>query len=142
MKTLKQNLPRRLSSSLLLAVCLPTHALTIVRNDDASLAAHLSPHDLVNARAAFDYAAAQFSALYSDPVEINITLAAAPGTRLLGHSSTSLLGMWTYASLRSALIADQTAHPSQDGATALVQIFDAQHDGHFTPCPLPSARRD
>src|SRR4051794_23153271 len=55
----------------LLLCARPACALTIVRTSDASLAANLSPADVISANAAFDYAAAQLSALFNDPVQIN-----------------------------------------------------------------------
>ena len=113
-------------SSLLLAVALPAHALTIVRTDDASLAANLSPADVLSAEAAFDYAAAQFSALYSDPIQINVRLAAAPGTGILGQSSTALLGVLTYGQTRAALIADAT---TANDATAVASLGVADPTG-------------
>ena len=122
MNTLNKNTRTLLCSSLVLAAALPAHALTIVRTDDPSLAANLSPADVISARAAFDYAANQFSALYSDPIQINIKLAAAPGTGILGQSSTSLLGLLSYGQARTALINDQTAHPSADGATSVASL--------------------
>ena len=51
---------------LLVAAAFPVGALTIVRTNDASVAANLSASDVTLANAAFDYAAAQIAALYSD----------------------------------------------------------------------------
>ncbi|HXI84029.1 MAG TPA: NF038122 family metalloprotease [Verrucomicrobiae bacterium] len=107
--------------SLLLAGALPAHALTIVRTNDPSLAANLSPADVAAASAAFDYAAAQIAALYNDPIQVNITLAAVPGTGTLGESSTSLLGTLTYTSIRTALINDATPGDLND-ATAVASL--------------------
>src|ERR1700722_6636202 len=64
--------------------------LTIVRTDDPSVAANLSPADKIKADAAFDFAARQIEALYNNPIQINITMAATPGTGTLGESSTFL----------------------------------------------------
>ena len=105
--------------SLLLAGSLTAHALTIVRNNDPSLAANLSPADVAAASAAFDYAAAQYSALYNDPVQVNITLAAVPGTGTLGESSTALVGFFSYTTIRNALIADAV---SLDDVTAIATL--------------------
>ncbi len=104
------------SLCLVVAGDLPAHALTIVRTNDASLAANLSAADVAAASAAFDYAAAQIAALYSDPIQINITLAASPGTGILGQSNTFLNGNYTYAQIRSALTTDATAGNADDTA--------------------------
>ncbi len=122
MKTLQRNVPLLLCLSQVLVAFMPARALTIVRTDDPSLAAQLSPADLVSARAAFDYAAAQFASLYSDPVQINITLATTPGTSVLGSSSTSLLGLQTYAAMRTSLINDHTAHPGVHSETSIASL--------------------
>jgi hypothetical protein len=108
-----------LSSLTIWAWGAPAHALIITRTDAASVAANLSAGDKVFADAAFDYAAQQFQSLYSDPVTINITMAATPGTGTLGGSSTVLSGYYSYAQIRTALINDQTNHPSVDGATSV-----------------------
>ena len=105
--------------SLLLAGSLPAHALTIVRTNDPSLAANLSPADVVAASAAFDYAAALYSSLYNDPIQVNITLAAVPGTGTLGGSSTALVGFFSYTTIRNALIADAV---SLDDVTAIATL--------------------
>ena len=101
-------------------------ALTIVRTDDPSLAANLSPANVAAAQAAFDYAAAQFQSLYGDPIQINIRLAASPGTSILGQSSTSLLGTLTYAQTRTALINDAT---TANDATAVASLGLANPTG-------------
>ena len=81
--------------SLLIAGVYPASALTIVRTTDASVSANLSASDVILANAAFDYAAAQIAALYSDPIQINITMKAVAGTGRWGraprHSGDSLL---------------------------------------------------
>src|SRR5882757_3821193 len=114
MKTIIRNL---ICCGLLLAGFAPAEALTIVRINDPSLAANLSPADVTNASAAFDYAAAQIAALYTDPVQVNIVLAAVPGTGTLGESSTSLRGPFTYTQIRAAITNDATAGDADD-ATA------------------------
>ena len=72
-----------------------------------------------SAQSAFNYAAAEFQALYSDPVKVNINVVA--GNTGLGGSSTPLMFVVpaTYAAVRSALIADQTAHPSTSGGVSV-----------------------
>jgi hypothetical protein len=69
------------------------------------------------ARDAFNFAAAEFQNLYSDPVTVNITVNT--GTTGLGGSSTPIFGVFTYAAVRTALINDNIAHPSADGNTSV-----------------------
>lgn len=108
-----------LCCSAALAIAGQASALTIVRTDDPSLALNLSPGDVISARAAFDFAAAQIAALYTDPIQINIKLAAAAGTGILGQSSTALLGVLSYGDTRTTMIADAT---TADDATSIASL--------------------
>lgn len=83
----------------------PAQALTI----------NLTYGTSVNAsqQAATQYAAAEFEALYSDPITVNINVQTT--TTGLGSSSTSLIGTASYAQVRSLLINDQS---SANDATA------------------------
>jgi hypothetical protein len=74
----------------------------------------ISAADAAAASAAFDYAAAQLMALYNDPIQVNITLNVVAGTGTLGGSNTPLNGVFTYAQVKAALIADGS---SGDDAT-------------------------
>ncbi len=71
------------------------------------------------AQTAFNYAAAEFQAAFTDAVTLNIAVNA--GSTGLGGSSTPLMFVVpaTYGQVRSALIADQLAHPSADGAVSI-----------------------
>ncbi len=106
----------------MLALCAglaaPAQALTIVRTNDSSVAANLSPADVASANAAFDYAAGQIAALYADPIQINITMAAAAGTGTLGSSSTPLLGTLTYTQVRNALLGDVLLGDADDASSS------------------------
>lgn len=106
---------------LLMAGVPAAHALTIVRTNDSSLAANLSPADVTSASAAFDYAAGVISALYSDPIQINITLAADPTPGALGGSSSEISGPYTYAQIRAAM-AGHTTPGDADDAAALASL--------------------
>jgi hypothetical protein len=121
MKTILRNL---VSSGMLLALLSSAHALTIVRTNDASMSntAIISAADAASASAAFDYAAAQIMALYNDPVQINIILAATTDPTVLGKSTTATVGTFTYAQIRSLLINDNNAHPSADGTTSTAAL--------------------
>jgi hypothetical protein len=105
-----------LGISLFLACALPAHALTIVRTNDPSLAANLSPADVDAACAAFDYAAAQFTSRFSDPIQINITLRTVPGTGTLGSSSFFLLGTFTHEQIRTFFANNSTPADADDVA--------------------------
>src|SRR5476651_1868176 len=97
---------------------MPARALTISLIPDPSLAADLSSADVTNAENAFAYAAQQFENAFSDPITINITMAADPGTSIIGESNTVQV-LSTYNGVRNALINDNTLHPSADGTESL-----------------------
>jgi hypothetical protein len=61
-------------------------------------------------------------ALYSDPVQINIILAATTDPTVLGQSNAPLVGTFTYDQIRTLLINDNTAHPSPDGTTSTAAL--------------------
>ncbi len=92
-----------------LALSCPADALTINPTFDAFVT---QP-----ARDAFNFAAAEFQALYTDPINVNITVNT--GTTGLGGSSTPIFGIFSYAQVRTALINDNAAHPSADGNTSV-----------------------
>jgi len=121
MRTTIRNL---VCAGLLLAASSPARALTIVRTNDASMSDPniISPADAAAASAAFDYAAGQIMALYSDPVQINIILAATTDPTVLGQSNAPLVGTFTYDQIRTLLINDNTAHPSPDGTTSTAAL--------------------
>ena len=121
MRTTIRNL---VCAGLLLAAFSPARALTIVRTNDASMSdpTIISPADAAAASAAFDYAAGQIMALYSDPVQINIILAATTDPTVLGQSNAPLVGTFTYDQIRTLLINDNTAHPSPDGTTSTAAL--------------------
>ena len=118
---MKMLLRRWFLACLLMAGVSAAHALTIVRTNDPSLAANLSPADVTSASAAFDYAAGVISALYSDPIQINITLAADPTPGTLGGSSSQISGPYTYAQIRAAM-AGHTTPGDADDAAALASL--------------------
>jgi hypothetical protein len=69
------------------------------------------------AQAAFNFAAGEFQSVYTDPITINIDVQA--GSSGLGGSSTNVEGNYTYSQVRTALINDNTIHPSADGNTSV-----------------------
>lgn len=90
--------------------------------NETALQANLSTQDEADMKAAFNYAAQYFQNKFTDNVKINITVTTVAGTGTLGASSAPLLGSYTYAQIRTALINDQTAHPSTDGATSIANL--------------------
>lgn len=75
---------------------------------------------------AFNYAAQQFENLFSDNINVNITVKAVAGTGTLGESSTSLLGALNYAQTRTEMINDVK---SADDATAVASLPSADPTG-------------
>jgi hypothetical protein len=85
---------------------------------DTSVTDLLSPEDAIAAQNAFNYALQQFSAAYSDPITINITMAASPGTSILGQN-VAYEYLFDYGTVRNALINDNTANPTANGSLSL-----------------------
>jgi hypothetical protein len=86
----------------------PAEALTIVPTYTTLVSS--------SARSAFAMAAANYQNLFTDAVQVNITVQT--GTTGLGSSSTPLLGTLSYSSMRTALLNDYAANPSADRTTA------------------------
>jgi hypothetical protein len=86
----------------------PAEALTIVPTYTGLVTS--------SARSAFAMAAANYQNLFTDPVQVNITVQT--GTTGLGSSSTPLLGVLNYGSTRTALLNDYAANPSAARTTA------------------------
>ena len=75
------------------------------------------------AEAAVTYAAQQFQNLFSDPVQINITVSGVGDTSVFGQSSSLLLGYYNYTQIRTALIADKKG-PNDTAAVASLPVND------------------
>ncbi|HXP62847.1 MAG TPA: NF038122 family metalloprotease [Dongiaceae bacterium] len=86
---------------------------------DPSLAADLSPAEVVDVENAFNYAAQQYETAFINPIHVNITVATAPGTSILGESSTNLVGFGSYNLTKSALAARAT---SPDDFTSVAHL--------------------
>ena len=90
--------------------------MNITYDPDATfLAAGLSAADIVAMKNANVWTANLFQSSFNDPVTVNITVTAVPGTTVFGQSS-SALGSYTFAQIRAATIADAT---SADDATSI-----------------------
>lgn len=103
--------------------CRPAQAQLIITgtfNDAAFTAAGYTAGDIANIHSAFNYAANESQNLYTDPIHVNINVTT--GNVGLGQSSTALDGFFTFAQVKNALLADQTAHPSPNGAISVSSI--------------------
>ncbi len=76
-------------------------AITIVPTFDASVTGNVNSAAIQNA---FNYVALTYKNLYSDPIQINVTVVA--GSSGLGGSNTLILGTQSYAQLRTQLTGD------------------------------------
>src|SRR6478672_1741951 len=114
--------PKKQAGVALLAILALTgtaSALTInltFDSDTVFLNAGLTPADIVNMKAACNFAALQFTTNYTDPINVNIFVTAVPGTGTLGGSSTLIFSVPDYATMRNAMVADST---TADDTTAL-----------------------
>ena len=82
--------------------------------DATFTAAGLSAADIVNMKAANTYAASQFTNNFRDPINVNISVTAVPGTSTLGQSNTSIFSQSFTTGIRDPTRADAT---SSDDAT-------------------------
>lgn len=114
-------------------------ALTINLIEDPSLQDNLSAADVINAENAFHYAAQRIGSLFSDPITINITMAAEAGTSIDSESNTSLY-LSSYADLRTALINDNTLHPTAAGTTSLGNLSTTDPTGPGTSFVISTAQ--
>jgi hypothetical protein len=96
------------------AMSTPIHALTINATfNDANISSDFGAANVTAFKSAFAFASTQFTSRFSDNINVNISVATAPGTSILGQSSTQFVGVGTgaagYTILRSAAIADSTS---------------------------------
>ncbi len=98
----------------------PANAQLVINptfDDAAFTTAGLNVADI---HTAFNFAAGQITALFNDPIHVNIKVTV--GSTGLGGSSTNLLGTLSYASTKSVLTSDNFAHPSADGTTSVANL--------------------
>src|SRR6266478_5912279 len=86
-------------------------------NDASFTAAGFNLTDVHNA---FNFAATEFESLFTDPIHVNINVAA--GGTGLGSSSADGVYYFSYAAMRQTLINDNTAHPSTDGSISVATL--------------------
>src|SRR5438105_3981279 len=97
-----QKTRQRATALIVLALGSTAQALTINLNYTTNVT---SRGDSAQVQAASAYAAQQFQNKFSDPITINITVDASASVGL-GQSSTQLVGILSYASVKGFLIAD------------------------------------
>jgi len=98
----------------------PASALVFNLNFDPDAtftAAGLSAADIVNMKAACNFAASQYTLNFNDPINVNIRITAVPGTGTLGASSTSILG-GTFGTVRGGVLADAKTADDTTATTA------------------------
>ena len=106
-----------------LGATIPGHALIISPTFDSSVTG------LSNAaqwESTINYADGQYESFFSDPITINITFRANPGTSIFGQSGAAGQFVGNYASVKALLAADAT---SADDATAIANLPAADPTG-------------
>lgn len=117
--------------ALAVAGTVPANAGLIFNNTfDPSLNANLSAGDVTNWENDIAYVENIFSTVFSNPINVNLTFVAAPGTSTLGGSSTPLLCCLSYANTKTTLANNAT---SADDASAVASLpaIDPTSGGSF-----------
>jgi hypothetical protein len=119
------------SIAVLFAVAIPGHAGVIFNTTfDASLDTNLSPTEVTQWKNAIGYVEGFYSSLFTNPITINLTVKADPGTSILGESQTNLLCCTNYAIAAAALAAAATT-PDAKTAAANLPSTDPTLGGNF-----------
>ena len=114
------------ASAALLSASAAAPGLVINPTFDSSVT---SSPDSAAIQSAVNYAAQQLENQFSDAITINIRVVAVPGTSVLGMSSSSLSGPFTYAQIRTALLAHATT-ANDTVANASLGLIDPTGGGH------------
>ena len=123
----KHVVPGGMFVALLAMFALPARASMVINASwDPSVT---SRADVAQIQSAFNFATSQITSLFVDDITINILVKADP-TVGLGSSSTNLIGLATYASVRTALIADGTSADDAVAAANLA-VTDPTGGGNF-----------
>lgn len=91
-------------------------ALTITANFQSSVLNDSRSADFI---AAFNYAKGQFESAYSDNIHVVMNVQLASGTQILGQSQSTLVGVFNYNQIKTALTNDAV---STDDATAVANM--------------------
>lgn len=86
---------------------------------DPSITTLLGSATAAQVQTAFAYAAQQYQNLYTDNITINITVAAANDSTLLGKSSTNLTGIFTFNDIKTALSSHATSSADNSAVASL-----------------------
>ncbi len=122
-----------------MAIAVPAHASLIFNTTfDSSLNANLSPTEVAQWQNAIGYVEGVYSSLFTNSITINLTVKAAPGTTILGESSTNLACCLNYATTAAALTAAATT-PDAITAAANLPATDPTGGANFW-FPVAEAR--
>jgi len=107
-------------TTVLLSAAIPARASLIFNTTfDSSLNANLSSAEVTQWQNAIAYVEGVYSSLFTNSITINLTVDAAPGTSILGESSTTLACCLTYAQTADTLAAVAT---TPDATTAVANL--------------------
>jgi hypothetical protein len=94
----------------------PARALVIDATFESSVT---SATNAATIESAFNYAAAQYEQLFTNPITINIDVTSVPGTGTLGESESEFYGSYTYAQVKSALSGNSTTAADAEAVASL-----------------------
>jgi autotransporter-associated beta strand protein len=101
---------------ILVLIPAPARALTVVPTYDSSIAS-LSPTMQADVKNAVTYAIGQIQSQFTNPITIDITVAATAASGVLSDSSATLTGPYTYSDVRALLNYDNATGSATLGST-------------------------
>ena len=120
------------------AAASPAHALSFDLTFDSSVASSFGSNTAQFETDIQDVANI-YSALFTNPITLNITVAAVADTSVLGESNTSTYSPFTYTQVRNALISHAST-PASTAATAALPVSEpASGTGHGFQVALAEA---
>jgi hypothetical protein len=87
--------------------------------------------DAAQVEGAVNYVCGYYDSLFTNPITINITVDASPGTSILGESLTNLYGSYSYSTVYTALLADKTAGNQQAVIASLSPTSDPTGSNNY-----------
>ncbi len=114
----------------LLVLCAPGDALTIVPTYTSNV---ISLPNASQVESAFNYACTHYDNLFSNPITLNITLDAVPGTSVFSDSNTNLYGSFSYTQVHNALLADKTSANQQSVISSLNSTDPTGSNNYWLP---------
>jgi hypothetical protein len=91
-----------------------------------------SAAQITQIESAVNYVVNEYENLYSNPINVNITVQSTNTPGVLGGSSTALVGFDNYAGTRNALLAEYAAHPNSTVIQAGASLGAADPTGGGT----------